>query len=336
MNKSEIQKLLIDHLKENLSSYKENMIKRYVDFVFSRSNDRINSPTEKHHILPKSIYPEYASFINFPWNKVKLSYRDVDKNFASSTDLNKAIGRLFTRLVDNRGFGIVEVNGEPFALVSTIIGSIERARYSIITQSGSSLSAKIFNSGNKRNGYRGYYHDQKFLAPTQAKDTLFEEILKFAETVKGEGEDMFDVIPRLKFTVKEIAVDENRKEKSNDRKESRKGRDSDIESNKKEVVKKYIEDVVKYITSDIEDSIKKLNDSFYSNDIVEDILNGNYRKIEINDTIKEKVADLNSIAFHLKGIYKEGYATSDYWSKDVKLNHYGSKLVELAKKYQDK
>ena len=174
------------------------------------------------------------------------------------------------------------------------------------------------------------------MAPTQAKDTLFEEILKFAETVKGEGEDMFDVIPRLKFTVKEIAVDENRKEKSNDRKESRKGRDSDIESNKKEVVKKYIEDVVKYITSDIEDSIKKLNDSFYSNDIVEDILNGNYRKIEINDTIKEKVADLNSIAIHLKGIYKDGYATYDYWSNDVKLNHYGSRLVELAKKYQDK
>ena len=76
MNKSEIQKLLIGHLKENLSPYKENMIKRYVDFVFSRNYDRIDSPIEKHHILPKSIYPEYLSFINFPWNKVNLSYRE--------------------------------------------------------------------------------------------------------------------------------------------------------------------------------------------------------------------------------------------------------------------
>lgn len=78
MNKSEIQKLLGDHLKENLSSYKENMIKRYVDFVHNCHfrNKAKSSGLEKHHILPKSIYPEYKNFRRFRFNLAKLSYRE--------------------------------------------------------------------------------------------------------------------------------------------------------------------------------------------------------------------------------------------------------------------
>ena len=79
---------------------------------------------------------------------------------------------------------------------------------------------------------------------------------------------------------------------------------------------------------------QKISETFYSEDIVKDILNGNYVELELDKTIEEKVDDLNSIASHLKGIYKDGYATYDYWLENVSLNHYGSKLVNLAKKYK--
>lgn len=31
---------------------------------------------EAHHILPKSIYPEYKNFVNYPWNKVLLTAKE--------------------------------------------------------------------------------------------------------------------------------------------------------------------------------------------------------------------------------------------------------------------
>jgi len=39
-------------------------------------NQDINEYTEKHHILPKSIFPEFSDLKDHKWNQVKLTYRE--------------------------------------------------------------------------------------------------------------------------------------------------------------------------------------------------------------------------------------------------------------------
>lgn len=54
-------------------------IERYVKFIFSciekNKNLSIDLYSENHHILPKSLYPEYKNFKENSWNKVTLTPR---------------------------------------------------------------------------------------------------------------------------------------------------------------------------------------------------------------------------------------------------------------------
>lgn len=49
----------------------------YLDLINSNlNNTKILGKTEEHHILPKSIFPEFSDLRKFSWNSVHLSYED--------------------------------------------------------------------------------------------------------------------------------------------------------------------------------------------------------------------------------------------------------------------
>lgn len=74
MNHESIYNLIINKV-PNMNSYKENMIKRYLNFIRSRKS-LVQSIIERHHILPKSIFPEYRDLSVYSWNSSKLTLRE--------------------------------------------------------------------------------------------------------------------------------------------------------------------------------------------------------------------------------------------------------------------
>lgn len=64
-----------DLLKSKLGNYEE--IDLYFKLIHkNKDTEYISGKTEAHHILPRSIFPEYENFVKHPWNKVNLSYYD--------------------------------------------------------------------------------------------------------------------------------------------------------------------------------------------------------------------------------------------------------------------
>lgn len=54
-----------------------NKIDLYLDLINSNlSNTKISGQTENHHILPKSIFPEFSDLRKYKWNSVHLKYQD--------------------------------------------------------------------------------------------------------------------------------------------------------------------------------------------------------------------------------------------------------------------
>lgn len=53
-----------------------NYRKIYQTLIEHRISNPVSVYLEKHHILPKSIYPYFKSFSKFPWNKVNLTARE--------------------------------------------------------------------------------------------------------------------------------------------------------------------------------------------------------------------------------------------------------------------
>lgn len=65
-----MKKVLVDKL-SCLDNIDEFLINRYVDFCLL--NDTTNGITEHHHILPKSLFPEYKNLNEHRWNGTHLS-----------------------------------------------------------------------------------------------------------------------------------------------------------------------------------------------------------------------------------------------------------------------
>lgn len=63
MNRSQIYQKLLD-----LNPVDENALIEYMKICYEASEEN----TEDHHILPKSLFPEYRSFKSHPWNKAKI------------------------------------------------------------------------------------------------------------------------------------------------------------------------------------------------------------------------------------------------------------------------
>jgi hypothetical protein len=77
MNRTEIKQLIISNT-PNINDYKLNMIKRYLSFITScecKQNIPNSDITEKHHILPKSIFSIYKNLKIHKWNLAKLTLR---------------------------------------------------------------------------------------------------------------------------------------------------------------------------------------------------------------------------------------------------------------------
>lgn len=67
-----IKEILIN---SNANLNKEDITK-YLDFIDSCITPNLDEYGEKHHILPKSIFPEYKSERKFPWNIKRLYAKD--------------------------------------------------------------------------------------------------------------------------------------------------------------------------------------------------------------------------------------------------------------------
>jgi len=48
----------------------------YLGIILKASDKQIKGKTEHHHILPESIFPEYANLKEYNWNGVHLTYRE--------------------------------------------------------------------------------------------------------------------------------------------------------------------------------------------------------------------------------------------------------------------
>ena len=59
-------------------SINEHHFNRYVKFINSRLDRKLErgTITERHHIIPKSIMPEYTSMTKYRWNIIKLTIRE--------------------------------------------------------------------------------------------------------------------------------------------------------------------------------------------------------------------------------------------------------------------
>lgn len=50
-------------------------LKRYIRLINIWKNQKLSGYTEKHHILPKHMFPDYKNFKLHPWNLIKLTAR---------------------------------------------------------------------------------------------------------------------------------------------------------------------------------------------------------------------------------------------------------------------
>jgi len=87
--------------------YNENRwLIRYFNFIEKFGRNRYEKNYERHHILPKFIFPEYKNFSNNPWNSIYLSQR---AHFIAHYILAKACENSMWRAIvyigDSRGFG---------------------------------------------------------------------------------------------------------------------------------------------------------------------------------------------------------------------------------------
>lgn len=65
-------------LLETLKSIPHNphYVNRYYTFITTRSKPNSSTYSERHHILPASIWPDYKSLKDNPWNEIRLTARE--------------------------------------------------------------------------------------------------------------------------------------------------------------------------------------------------------------------------------------------------------------------
>lgn len=96
---------IINKLREYLSEYtytnkQSILMNRYIDFIVTCNNRNINNNTsilEKHHILPKSLYPRFKNFSHHNWNMALLTPRE---HFIAHLILHYFIGGSMTTAIN--------------------------------------------------------------------------------------------------------------------------------------------------------------------------------------------------------------------------------------------
>lgn len=58
-------------------THNSHYLTKYITFISNcqRQNESYTEYTEQHHICPRAMFPEFVSFIEFPWNCAKLTLR---------------------------------------------------------------------------------------------------------------------------------------------------------------------------------------------------------------------------------------------------------------------
>ena len=67
---------MYDFREQLLSKTDESSQEAIDNYLLFLSNCKISSYTERHHVLPRCLFPEFKSFTKQPWNIVNLSARD--------------------------------------------------------------------------------------------------------------------------------------------------------------------------------------------------------------------------------------------------------------------
>lgn len=93
--------ILYDYLsKYATTDYKDILINRYIKHIgICNTRNRINLPDiiEKHHILPKSLFPQFQNFIHYKWNMALLTPRE---HFIAHLYLHYLIGKGMTSAIN--------------------------------------------------------------------------------------------------------------------------------------------------------------------------------------------------------------------------------------------
>lgn len=86
-------------------SHNPHYLKRYIKFIEYCRNNLIEDHiyTEKHHICPKALFPEYESFIQHPWNMIILTFDQhiIAHHILALTFNNRSTNSAYSFLLKN-------------------------------------------------------------------------------------------------------------------------------------------------------------------------------------------------------------------------------------------
>lgn len=76
LNENEVsrEKILQAFSSSKIKIKSQEKLEVYIDYCVQNNEENSDTYTEKHHILPKGLFPEYYSFKKNPWNLVNLNY----------------------------------------------------------------------------------------------------------------------------------------------------------------------------------------------------------------------------------------------------------------------
>ena len=151
-------------------------VSRYIKFIdYCKSCDiNIDEYTENHHILPKSIFPNFSKFTDYPWNKITLTAR---QHFIAHYMLAKLYGGKMWYAYN------MMINCDEFGKRVYTIGSVfyEKARIS--------YSLEVSKQSSGENNY-WYGKDRSGeLNPMFGREQTEETKAKIGEKAKERFED---------------------------------------------------------------------------------------------------------------------------------------------------
>lgn len=101
-------------------------LNRYITFIehCQQLSGAVSDYSEKHHICPKSMFSQYSSFVDYPWNCVTLTAR---QHFIA----HMMLWKIYRNRSMTRAFGLMSCN---YSLTSRLYESIKSEYSSLISE----------------------------------------------------------------------------------------------------------------------------------------------------------------------------------------------------------
>lgn len=154
MNVDFIKSVLLSHVDTHFNNHdqyerKINMVHRYINFISSVKNT-VNDIIENHHILPKSIWPEYKDLLINDWNSSLLTLR---QHFIAHYMLYKIFGGKMT-------YALYQMVPQSFARYKGILKFNDRINSSLYEEVCTDVKAERAGFGTYRddNGNTYFLH----------------------------------------------------------------------------------------------------------------------------------------------------------------------------------